>query len=282
MNFEQLTQAFNQWAKASFAPEPGEALAVDGRSIKVSLKDYDQRYQDFVSVVSVYSPRQGVVVGLQSMHNQTSSEITTVQTLLDQLPLQGVCFSLDALHISKTVEQIIKRGNDNLIVLKTNQPKLSMHLQCAFEQSPLLSIDVQVERTRSRTTQRTVSVLAASSQIDLAWIGLRRVIKVERTGTRGGKAYAQTVFYISSLCADAAEFAERIRSHWHIENRLHWCKDVAWHKDTTPLCAGHGLINAAILRTFALNLLRQHGFASLTNAIRQLAHDVHRLFSFCQ
>lgn len=101
VNFEQLTQVFNQWAQATFATEPGEALAVDGKSIKVSVKDDDQRYQDFVSIVSVYSPRQGVVLGLQSMHNRATSEIVTVQTLLEQLHLQQVCFSLDALHTQK-------------------------------------------------------------------------------------------------------------------------------------------------------------------------------------
>lgn len=101
VNFERLTQVFNGWAQASFASEVGEALAVDGKSIKVSLKDYDQSYQDFVSIVSVFSPRTGVVVGLQSMHNKTTSEIATVQTLLEQLPLQQVCFSMDALHTQK-------------------------------------------------------------------------------------------------------------------------------------------------------------------------------------
>ncbi|MUL39389.1 ISAs1 family transposase [Gloeocapsopsis dulcis] len=101
VDFEQLRQLFNQWAQASCATEPGEAIAVDGKSIKVSLKDYDQSYQDFVSVVSVYSPRQGVVLGLQSMHNRASSEIVTVQTLLEQLHVQQVCFSFDALHAQK-------------------------------------------------------------------------------------------------------------------------------------------------------------------------------------
>lgn len=182
----------------------------------------------------------------------------------------------------KTVEQIITHGNDYLIAVKANQPKLLAHLEQAFEQTSPLSVDVQVERTRNRTTQRSVSVLAACDRLDPAWVGCQRVIKVERTGTRAGKAYAHTAFYISSLGEDAAQFARRIREHWHIENRLHWCKDVVLQEDTTPLCAGHALINMAILRTVALNLLRQHGFASLTNAIRQLAHDVERLFSFCQ
>jgi len=101
VDFESLTQVFNQWAQATVELEDQAACAVDGTSIRVSLRDYDQAYQDFVSVVSVLSTRLGLVVALQSMHNKASSEIATVQTLLEHLQLQGVCFSFDALHAKK-------------------------------------------------------------------------------------------------------------------------------------------------------------------------------------
>lgn len=141
---------------------------------------------------------------------------------------------------------------------------------------------MESERTRNRFTQRRVCVLQPSATIDPSWVALKRVIRVERTGLRAGIPVSQTVFYISSLATDAAEFARRIRQHWHIENRLHWCKDVILKEDTTPLGDGHALINMAIVRTFALNLFREHGFDSLTQAIRQFAHDISLLFSFCQ
>jgi predicted transposase YbfD/YdcC len=172
--------------------------------------------------------------------------------------------------------------NHYLIAIKGNQPKLLAQIQPQFEHSSPLSCHVDSERTRNRSIQRRVCVLEPSATIDPSWVGLKRVIRVERTGLRAGIPVAQTVFYISSLATDAAEFARRIRQHWHIENRLHWCKDVVLKEDTTPLCEGHALINMAIVRTFALNLFRQHGFDSLTQAIRQVAHDIPRLFSFCQ
>jgi hypothetical protein len=101
VDFESLTEVFNQWAQEMVELEEQAACAVDGKSIRVSLRDYDPAYQDFVSVVSVLSTRLGMVVALQSMHNKTSSEIATVQTLLERLQLQGVCFSFDALHAKK-------------------------------------------------------------------------------------------------------------------------------------------------------------------------------------
>lgn len=167
-----------------------------------------------------------------------------------------------------------------MIAVKARPPKLLAPLERSFDGAPL-SINLQVEYSRNRDTERTLSVSSLAHLIDAAWVGLERVIRVERHGIRAGKPYAQTVFYLRSLCEDALRFAQHIRAHWHIENRLHWCKDVVLKEDTTPLCAGQALIHMASRRTFALNLLCQQGFASLTTAIRQVAHDVHRLFSFC-
>jgi hypothetical protein len=101
VNFESFTQAFNHWASEAFTVPAQEQIPVDGKSIKATVKDYDQSYQDFISTVSAFSAQQGVVVGLQSMHNRGGSEIVTVQTLLETLNLKGVCFSLDALHTQK-------------------------------------------------------------------------------------------------------------------------------------------------------------------------------------
>lgn len=101
VDFVSFTAAFNAWAQAAFTPAPGEQLATDGKSIKASVRDYDQSYQDFVSVVSAFSVTQGVVVGLETLRNHQTSEIKTVEVLLETLQLKGVCFSLDALHTQK-------------------------------------------------------------------------------------------------------------------------------------------------------------------------------------
>ena len=100
LDFVALTQAFNAWAGETFEPQPGMQMAADGKGIKASVMDYDKSYQDFVNVVSAFS-NQGVVVRLEPMHNGQSSEIVTVQTLLEGLQLVGVCFTLDAWHSQK-------------------------------------------------------------------------------------------------------------------------------------------------------------------------------------
>ncbi|MDZ4876772.1 MAG: ISAs1 family transposase ISPlr1 [Chroococcidiopsis cubana SAG 39.79] len=177
---------------------------------------------------------------------------------------------------------IVNSGNDYVITVKKNQPTLYDYLVTQFEQHPPQSVEQQTERTRNRRTQRTVSVLETVTGIEQLWIGVQRLIRVERIGIRAFEPYQETMFYISSLALDAAQLSQHIRQHWHIENRLHWVKDVVLHEDTAPLCDGNAPANFAIVRTIALNLFRQHGFASITQGLRQLAHDLPRLFSFFQ
>lgn len=96
INFEELAATFNQWASESIQLEPQAWLAMDGKSITSTVNHYSQAYQNFVTVVSVFSTRQGLTVGLSSFNNKKSSEIAVVQSLLEVLNLQGVVFTLDA------------------------------------------------------------------------------------------------------------------------------------------------------------------------------------------
>lgn len=156
------------------------------------------------------------------------------------------------------------------------------HIKSQFEQTPPSSVDCQTQRTRDRQTQRTVSVLDTIAGIDTTWVGVQRLIRVQRAGSRANKPFEQTVYYISSLSLDAVGFAAHIQQHWHIENRLHWTKDLVLQEDEAPLCDGYAPANFSIVRTIALNLFRQAGFDSITKGLRHLSHDVRRLFSFFQ
>jgi predicted transposase YbfD/YdcC len=185
-------------------------------------------------------------------------------------------------YSKKTVEQIVDSGNDYLIAVKRNQPNLYQELNTQFEQAVEINTDIQTDSSHGRQVQRSVSVLTPTEGIDPVWVGVKRIIKVERTGIRERKPFEEKVFYISSLTENAAKFAYRIRAHWHVENRLHWVKDAVLKEDDAPLSGGHALINFGILRTIAMNVFRKEGFPSITNGIRSLAHDVDRLFSFLQ
>jgi hypothetical protein len=184
--------------------------------------------------------------------------------------------------LKKTTQQIIAAGNDYLMTVKGNQQTLFNQLKTQFEQLPPLSVDHPSDRTGERLPHRSVSGLDQIPALDPQWVGIQRLIRVERTGTRAGKPYDETMFYISSLTLDAGGFAQQIRAHWQMENRPHWVKDGGLKEDESPVCDGNAPINFGIVRTFGLNLFRLNGFDSITKGLRFLAHDVRKLFSFFQ
>jgi len=126
----------------------------------------------------------------------------------------------------KTTGLIIEGGNDYVITVKGNQPRLLAQLKTIAEHQEPCNQFFDIEKTRGRTTCRIVKVFTELKNIDLDWVGVQSLIQVERRSIRSGKKYLQTNHYISSLVSKATTFATGIRQHWGIENRLHWVKDV--------------------------------------------------------
>lgn len=101
VDFDELATIFNQWAQASVKWEDSQWCGIDWKSIKGTLKDSQSEYQNFVSIVSVFAQKRGLVVALDKLENKQVSEIETVQNLMMALDIQGAVFSLDALHCQK-------------------------------------------------------------------------------------------------------------------------------------------------------------------------------------
>lgn len=137
-----------------------------------------------------------------------------------------------------------------------------------------------IERTRRRITCRIVEGFTDVLGIDSSWQGLKSLAQVERIGIRQGKPYQQTHYYITSLLTSAGEFAHRIRSHWGIENRLDWIKDVIFGEDAAPFRNYSAVTNWSIIRNIAIDLARMCSYDSLTKAGQFLAHDIDKLFPF--
>jgi predicted transposase YbfD/YdcC len=177
----------------------------------------------------------------------------------------------------KTCKLIIDSGNDYVIAVKENQPKLHFYIQNVADTKKPASRDVSIERTRDRVTQRTVAVFHNLRGISPEWIGIKSLIRVERVGTRKGNKYHEIVCYISSLMRTAQEFAVGIRGHWGIENRLHWVKDVVFKEDASRLSQGNAPANFSIARAISINIFRRNGYDSLTTHQRFLSHDIDKL-----
>ncbi|MBW4542026.1 MAG: ISAs1 family transposase [Myxacorys chilensis ATA2-1-KO14] len=176
----------------------------------------------------------------------------------------------------------MQQGNDFLIALKGNQGKLMQSLLTMRLEEPAAQTAVTQEVSRNRSIRRTVQVYPCSGRFEPAWSGIRTAICLDQIGTRADKPYHQRRWFISSLCASAAQFAGWIRQHWQIENGLHWVKDVVFGEDHSPLSHPNVAINTSICRNIVINLLRQNGFSSMTQALRTIAHDIPRLLHLTQ
>ncbi len=101
LDFQALAQQFGQWVNSTFDTEPGEWVAMDGKSIRGTVTEHRTAYQNFVNMVSVYRYNQGIVLASQQFESKHNSELKVVQTMLEALQLEGVVFTMDALHCQK-------------------------------------------------------------------------------------------------------------------------------------------------------------------------------------
>jgi predicted transposase YbfD/YdcC len=174
-----------------------------------------------------------------------------------------------------------------VVAVKANQKRLYKQIQLNTQQTTPISVDISTEHRsdlrfaaalRYRLTTRTVSVFDNLTDISSEWVGLERLVKVERIGTRAGKPYEQVAYYISSLRLHAAQFAQGIRGHWGIENRLHWVKDVVLEEDSSRIRLGNAPANLSIIRSLVIAILRNNGYSSITTAVRMIAHNLEQIF----
>jgi predicted transposase YbfD/YdcC len=179
------------------------------------------------------------------------------------------------------VELIIRQGNDYVIQVKANQKTLYQQLQ-QHAQTHLLSVDLDVERTRDRQTTRIATVFELSDEIKALWSGAQVGVEVVRQGTRQGNPQCEAHYYLASWRADATALQARIRAHWGIENPLHWVKDVVLGEDhssirTRPAAAVMGLV-----RNVAITLFRRAGHTSITRAIDLFGNNVDQLLRMAE
>lgn len=280
IRFEEVNQAFEKWAKTSVPTAEGDWFVIDGKAIASTVSDYNKSYQDFVSLVSVFSQKQGQVVKAARLHNGKGSEIHAVEHLIRVLNLEGMVFSMDALHCQKkTLNTIIESGNDYIVKVKGNQPNLIKAIKKTVETSTPVDCCITIEKNRGRSERREVFVFEPMMNIPKGWPELNRIIYVQRQVESKKGLHQTKSYYISSLESDKADyFAAGIRAHWHIENRLHYVKDVIMHEDTSGIKNVTAASNISIFRNIAINFARQQGFRSIKHAAIFFASNIKKLF----
>ena len=254
---EALQSSFIQWMKETEAQTEHQVIAVDGKTLRSSYRAGDR--QSAIHMVSAFSTANGVVMG-QVKTDEKSNEIKAIPELLSLLELQDSLVTLDAMGCQTAIAQtILDKKGDYLLAVKGNQKKLYQAICSAFKSETDQPGYRQIEKGHGRQEYREHHVLSARNIIGLPdWPGLKTIGMATRYScNKAGQETLDHRYYISSAELSEESFAQGVRSHWDVENRLHWVLDVAFREDACKISRGHGAHNLATLRHVAVNQLRR-------------------------
>ena len=255
---EEFESCFVDWVNSIADLSKGQIIAIDGKTIR-GAKSHGKKSP--IHMVSAWACENNLVLG-QVKTDEKSNEITAIPELLEILNIAGNTITIDAMGTQKEIaKKIIDQDADYILAVKANQPQLLEHIQDEFRFSKQSEIDINHDLGHGRIETRTCSVIKKFQFIEHnnQWKNLKSIVKLEsiREFKNSDKPTEKaTRYYISSLKNDANEFQSKIRSHWAVENKLHWTLDVSFSEDASRKRAGNAAQNYSILLKIALNLLK--------------------------
>ena len=267
---EQLQGCFLQWVRAVGRVTDGEVIAIDGKTVR---RSYDAGGdKGAVHMVSAWASQNRLVLGQRKVDDK-SNEITAIPKLLEVLDIHGCIVTLDAMGTQKEIaQQIIAQGGDYVLALKGNQGNLFEDVQQLFDWAQSHTFQgiehdfyETIEAGHGRLEKRRCWSLGQVQELLDAhkWTQLTSIAMVEAIRTGEGATSREVRYYISSLAPDAQCLATSIRTHWSIENSLHWVLDVAFREDECRIRTGHAPENFTLLRHLALSVLNQETTAKV-------------------
>lgn len=260
---KELEKAFRGWMASVAGLTQGGVVALDGKTLRRSFR---KRGQAFIHMVSAWSAQNRVVLG-QVKTDEKSNEITAIPRLLEVLHIKNCTVTIDAMGCQKEIAQkIIDGGADYLLAVKENHPTLANDIAAVFEEArhdPDLLASMSFHETSEKGHGRKETRRCwTTTRIDLIeqreqWPNLQSLALLESERTVDGKTTFERRYYIcSKRSPSAAEAMLDARSHWQIENGLHWVLDVAFREDDCRIREGNAGENFAVMRHIALNLLK--------------------------
>jgi len=270
---KEFLECFLRWTQSLRQAVTQEIVALDGKALRRALnRGESARY-----VVSAWAASNGLVLG-QLKVTDKSNEITAVPELLRMLELSGCIVTLDAMGCQKKIaREIIESDADYVLALKGNQETVHEEVRSFLEATLLEQLaprPVGAKLSKEAITLASMETVEKdhgrletrryyqSDRLDWfadrsKWEGLKSIGMVESIREVEGKTTVERRYYLSSLPLGVETFARAVRSHWGVENNVHWIMDVCFGEDQSRVRTGYAAENLATLRRLALNLLKR-------------------------
>jgi predicted transposase YbfD/YdcC len=258
INNLDFENCFIEWVNSISTLSTGQVIAIDGKTIR-GAKSHGKK--SAIHMVSAWACENNLVLG-QIKVDEKSNEITAIPNLLEILDIQSSIITIDAMGCQKEIAKTIIDNDANYILaVKENQASLLETVQDEFLFSKDITKDISVDGDHGRIETRVCSVITDFQHVDKngEWENLSAVIKIEsqREFKNSDKPTEKAIrYYISSCTLEPNEFQKSIRSHWAIENKLHWVLDVGFNEDASRKRNQNAAQNYSILLKIALNLLK--------------------------
>ena len=262
LDVETFQQCFVDWVSA-LTGAPADVIAIDGKTSRRSHAR--SKGKAAVHIVSAFAARQRLVLG-QTKVADKANEIVAIPRLLDMLSIEGAIITIDAMGCQRKIaKKIIEKKADYVLALKGNQSSLHEDVEVFvaeqkgtdFEDTTI-STDHSVDADHGRIETRTTTVIH-----DVAWLqerhwwpGLNGIVVIDSLREINGKTEQETRLYITSLSDDATRLAQIVRSHWAVENSLHWVMDMVFRDDECRIRTENAPANFTTIKHMAHNLLR--------------------------
>ena len=267
--FERLDPAefqkgFLGWIEALREATERQVIAIDGKSLR---RSFDRaRGKSALHLVHAWATANHLLLG-QVAVDQKSNEITAIPVLLKMLSISGAIVTIDAMGCQKEIARTIRgREADYILALKANHERLFEQVVAFWDRAcarlmkgPDIGYDRQWSEGHGRTEARRCW---ATSDLDWLegreeWKDLKSVVFIESERFIGESLSVETRYYLSSLPNDAKLLNAAVRSHWGVENSLHWVLDVTFDEDRSRIKKENAPENFGLLHRLALCLLKR-------------------------
>ena len=263
LDTEALQKSFISWVNSASKLTDGEVIAIDGKTVRRSFKKGNRK--SAIHMVSAWACQNNLVLGQQKV-DAKSNEITAIPALLDLLEIKGCIITIDAMGCQTAIaDKIIAQGADYVLALKGNQGELCDEVKWLFQQKEHPELKEQtVEETNSGhgriETRRCRQIVINKKWLTSStrWNKLKTIIEINSTRIIDNITTTENRYYISSLSLDAKKAADAVRSHWAVENKLHWVLDVSFREDESRIRRGNGAEVMSTFRRLTLNLLKKN------------------------